>query len=122
MLDRVRVENTLSVGIFFSGTPTSGSITATVRDSAAAGNGSEGILATELGSGTTDVMIDRSAAVNNSVGIKASGAGATILIGDSTVSGNASGALSTTGGGVINSYQTNKMTGIGVPTNIIVMK
>ena len=33
MLDRVRVENGADIGIFFTGNPTTGSISATVRDS-----------------------------------------------------------------------------------------
>jgi hypothetical protein len=35
------------------------------------------------------------------------------------VSGNGGVALFTQSGGVINSYQTNQITGTGVPTNII---
>ena len=57
-----------------------------MRESVAAGNATVGIVAEESGSGTTDVMVDRSAAVNNGIGISPQGAGATIRIGDSTVS------------------------------------
>jgi len=123
VLDRVRVENNSQNGIGFAGTSTTGSVTATVRDSVSAGNGPLGIFAAEQGSGTTTVMIDRTASVNNGdTGIYASGAGATIQIGDSTVSGNGGAALFTVSDGVINSYQTNKVTGVGVPTNIIPMR
>jgi hypothetical protein len=113
VLDRVRVENSADAGIRFSGLSTTGSITATVRDSVSAGNAGFSILAGEASSGTTTVMIDRSAAVNNGTGIFASGAGATIRIGDSTVSGNNVNGLQTFNSGVIDSYGTNKVNGNG---------
>lgn len=123
LLERVRVERNSNFGILFQGGFTTGSITGTVRDSVAAGTG---IAALEGGSGTTTVMVDRTAAVNytTGTGILASGAGATIRIGDSTVTGNSTG-LSASGGGVIDSYGTNKVDGNGsdgAPTNTITMK
>jgi hypothetical protein len=125
VLDRVRVENASGGGILFSGQSTAGSVTATVRDSVSAGNANVGIFAGESGGGTTNVMVDRSAAVNNNGdGISASSAGATIRIGDSTVSGNTTG-LSAVSGGVIDSYGTNKVDGNGTdgaPTSTIAMK
>jgi hypothetical protein len=69
-------------------------------------------------------MIDRTASVNNVTGIFVQGAGATVRIGDSTVSGNGTG-LSTSSGGVINSYGTNKVHGNnsdGSPTGTIALK
>jgi hypothetical protein len=125
VLDRVRVENGTDMGIRFDGFSTTGSITATVRDSVAAGNGSQGITAAEFGSGTTTVTIDRTASVNNGTGgIVAAGAGAVIRIGDSTVTGNF-GGLSLVGGGLIASYGTNKVSSNvndGVPSSTIGMK
>jgi hypothetical protein len=126
VLDRVRVENApfSSFGIIVSGFSTGGSITATVRDSVAAGNAMIGIVASEGGSGTTNVMIDRSASVDNTTGVQATGAGTTILIGDSTVTRNGTG-LKPFSGGVINSYGTNKVDGNtsdGAATNIIPMR
>jgi hypothetical protein len=109
-LDRVRVENGSASGIVFGGALTTGAVTATVRDSVSVGNTFVGITAVEAGSGTTAVMIDRSASVNNATGIFSFSA--TIFIGDSTVSGNGTG-LSTTSGGVIASYGTNKVNGNG---------
>jgi len=124
-LDRVRVENAAFDGILRQGVFTTGSITATVRDSVSAGNALTGITADETAPGTTTVMVDRSASVNNGdAGIRSEGAGATIRIGDSTVSGNTLG-LSTSGGGVIDSYGTNQVNGNGTdgtPTNVIGMK
>jgi hypothetical protein len=126
LLDRVRVENApfSSFGMIFSGFSTSGSITATVRDSVAAGNATIGIVASEGGSGTTKVMIDRSASLDNSTGIQATNVGALILIGDSTVTRNGTG-LKPFSGGVINSYGTSKVSGNtvdGAATNIIPMR
>ena len=124
VLDRVRVENS-SNGILFQGGGITGSITATVRDSVSAGNTNSGIVAFEGGSGTTNVMVDRTASVNNLTGIFAAVAGATIRIGDSTVTGNSTG-LSIGTGGVIDSYGTNKVNGNttdGAPTGMpIAMK
>ena len=126
VLDRVRVENApfSSFGIIVSGFSTSGSVSATVRDSVAAGNAIIGIVASDGGSGTTEVMIDRSASLDNTTGIQASGAGARIHIGDSTVTRNGTG-LKPFNGGVINSYGSNKVDGNtsdGAATNIIPMR
>ena len=127
VLDRVRVETSSGTGMLFSGNTTTGAITATVRDSAAAGNGASfgsGIAAVENGSGTVNVMIDRTAVVNNNTGVFAFGAGATIRIGDSTVTGSNSG-LSAGNGGAIASYGTNQVNGNvadGDPTSTIAMK
>jgi hypothetical protein len=126
VLDRVRVENApfSSFGMIFTGFSTTGSVKATVRDSVAAGNAIIGIVASESGSGSTTVMIDRSASVDNTTGIQATNAGALILIGDSTVTRNTTG-LKPFSGGVINSYGTNKVNGNtsdGAATNIIPMR
>ena len=62
-------------GMVFQGNNTTGSINATVRDSVSAGHGSQGIFAVEAGAGTTTVMIDRRAAVNNGIGLFANRGG-----------------------------------------------
>jgi hypothetical protein len=122
-LDRVRVENG-GHGIVFGGSTTTGSIAATVRDSVSAGNSAgTGIHVEESGGGTTVVTVDRSASVNNGNGIVANGAGATIRLGDSTVTGNINGLFAN--GGVIASYETNKVNGNGFdgsPTSTIPMR
>ena len=56
MLERVRAENGADVGILITGFPTTGSISATVRDSVSAGNGGPGIFVSEGVPGTTTVM------------------------------------------------------------------
>ena len=111
-LDRVRVEEGVNHGITFLGSSTTGSITAMVRDCISAGNGGSGIGVNEFGGGTTTVMVDRSAAMNNTTGITASGGGVTVRIGRSTVTGNNVG-LSAFSAGVIRSYGTNKVNGNG---------
>jgi hypothetical protein len=108
MIDRVRVNGSASVrGIYVYGGST-GSINGTVRDSVLEG-GNYGVHVVENNSGTSNVMIDRSALVHNTgYGAVASGAGATIRIGDSVVTGNNIG-LYAVGGGVVASYGTNKV-------------
>jgi hypothetical protein len=114
MVDRVRAENATGNGFEFSGSNTTGQITATVRDSVAAGNAANGIVAFDGdGSGATKVMIDHTAAVNNTnSGVVSVNAGATIRIGDSTVTGNGTG-LNAAAGAVLESYGTNKVDGNG---------
>jgi hypothetical protein len=122
--DRVRVENGAGHGLVFGGGSTTGLITATVRESVSAGySAGTGIHVEESGSGTTAVTIDRSASVNNASGIVANGAGATIRLGNSTVTGNINGLFAN--GGIIASYGTNKVNGNtfnGTPTSTIAMK
>ena len=58
-------------------------------------------------------MIDRSAAVNNGIGLFATGVGATVRIGNSTVIGNTQRGLLVSNSGLIHSYGTNKLHGNG---------
>ena len=121
LLERVQVENSASDGILVRGDNTSGSVTAAVRDSVSSGNVANGILAMFV----VNVMVERSALVNNNRGITATGAGATIRIGNSTVAGNANTGLLAFLGGVIESYGTNKVNGNGAdgaPTSTILKK
>lgn len=124
--DRVHVENN-TFGILFHGDFGSGTgaLVATVRDSVVAGGSSQGILARKLTNpGSVRVMVDRTALVNNQTGIRVDGPGATVFVGDSTISGNDTGLL-TTSGGIINSYKTNKVNGNtidGTPTATVLYK
>jgi hypothetical protein len=130
-LDRVRVENSRGdYGIHFFSTYTKGTVTATVRDSLVAGTISSGstygigIMVFEGGGGKTKVMVDRTASINNMTGIRASGPGAIVHLGESTVHGNVLG-LEVDNGGVIASYGTNKVSGNGTdgnPTSTIAYK
>jgi len=121
-LDRVRIENGPFNGLVFR--PGNTPLNATVRSSVISGHGGTGILASTTG-GTVNVMLDRTVSMSNGTGVFASGAAATIRIGDSTVTGNQALGLNTSGGGVISSYGTNQVNGNGtdgVPTNTITMK
>jgi hypothetical protein len=121
VLDRVRVENSVTHGVQFEGFFTTGSVSATVSDSVSSGHGGIGFGAGG-GSGTASLMIDRSTSANNGTGIFATAANATVRIGDSTVSGNTGLGLHPQGGGVIASYGTNKVNGNGTdgaPTSTI---
>jgi len=126
MLERVRVEKGSAPGMLFTGSFTTGTVAATVRDSVADGN-SVGIMATDSGGGSVSVMIDRSAAVNNSgTGVVAIGSNTLIRIGDSTVTGNGTG-LETNTSGAMASYGTNKVDGnttdvLNAPSSTIPMK
>jgi len=123
LLDRVRVENATNLNIAFNGGFTTGAITATLRDSTSAGGGIGVFVQEPSGGGSTNVMIDRCAIVNNSTGVSATN-DAIIRIGDSTVTGNSLG-LSSDSGGQILSYETNKVDGNGTngaPTGTIAMK
>jgi hypothetical protein len=127
VLERVRVENGDYHGILFNGFGTTGVIAATVSDSVVAGNNQLGISALDDINGGTRLMVERSAAVNSSgigTGVFATGAGATIWIGNSTVSGNENG-LHAQIGAAIRSYATNKVNGNandGAATSTILMK
>jgi hypothetical protein len=68
VLDRVRTKNSGEQGMRFSGSGTTGSINATVRDSVSAGNASSGIFASREGAAAVNVMVDRSASMNNFAG------------------------------------------------------
>lgn len=110
VVDRVRIESPAFHGIVIAGHNTTGSINATVRDSIAAGGAGTGISAVDAGGGTTRVMVDRSASLNNFHGISVGGANTTLWIGDSTISGN-SGIGFVSSGGASVSYGTNKVNG-----------
>ena len=108
-LERVRVHNGSSFGMDFNGFATTGAIEANLRDTVVFGHNQAGIAARESGGGSTTVIIDHSASMNNAAGLFAFGANAKIQIGNSTLGGNfkAFDAI----GGVIESYGTNQANG-----------
>jgi len=110
VLANIRAENSGN-GVQFSGNSTTGSIIATVSDSVFAGNTGGGIVVSDDG-GVTNVMIDRSAMVNNAAGLSILGANnGDVWIGDSTVTGNGTGLNN--GSNLLVSYGTNKVDGNG---------
>lgn len=107
-LDRVHVEKNI-VGINADSRSAS-AIAVTVWDSVVAGNMDAGIVVTSKGHPNT-VVIDRSAVVNNyDVGIQSDGTGSTVYVGNSTISGNATG-LRAVNAGVLTSQMNNAVVG-----------
>lgn len=106
-------------GIFMDGAGSIGTITATVSESVAARNATFGFLAeTSSGHAPTTLMLVRSVAANNNIGIEAQGNGAALRVAQSTVTGSpASGWL--INGGIIYSYGDNYMDGNGGNTGTL---
>ena len=101
-----RIEN-CAIGL--SAVSTSGAITMAVNDTVIVGNRSHGVSATS--GSPIRLMLDRATISNNaSTGVLASGAGTTIRINSSTITGNATG-VSAVGGGVLRSYKNNAING-----------
>jgi hypothetical protein len=83
-------------------------LNATIVDSVAANNANGGIIAvTEISTAPVTLMVLRSAAADNNVGIGAQGSNATLLVGQSAVTGNANGWEIS--GGTVQSYGDNKI-------------
>jgi len=93
-------------GIVSDTTGTSGALNVTIADSVSAGNTNSGIVATTAGS-IARVMVNRTASVNNGVGINTGGGGnATVLVGESVVTGNGTGIGA---GANVTSYKNNQI-------------
>jgi hypothetical protein len=111
VFNRVEADNN-NDGITVMGAGSTGTLQATVTDSVAAGNSAHSGFGVATGSGqaATSLMVSRSVAANNFYGIVADGAGATLWIGQSTVTGNVDGwdALNS---GFVQSYGTNQING-----------
>jgi hypothetical protein len=122
VLNRVQVENNFQ-GILADGTGSTGVILVEVRDSVVAGNLGHGIAAiSSAGHSPTGVIVDRtSSAFNAASGILAQGAA--VHLGNSTVTGNATG-LNVAGGQIL-SYQNNQTSGNfndGAPTGVLTLR
>ena len=107
---RVSLENNV-VGISALGAGATGDIRVTVEDSTVAGSSSLGLFANSAaGQSFTRIMVDRTAVVNNSIGISVNGTQAGVLLANSTVTSNINGLVSAAGGQIF-SYKTNKLNG-----------
>jgi hypothetical protein len=102
IFNRIRIENSNQGIVIDRGT-------VIISNSNISGNTGQGIVADTDGSQTARVIIDRSAIVNNGTGVEVVGAGGTVWIGDSVVTGNAVGLLNN--GGTLSSYVSNKVHG-----------
>lgn len=108
-INRTQVENN-TIGIKFEAGGT-GAVVGLVRDSLSAGNSGNGIMASTGATPAVTVMIDNTASSSNAgVGINATGSGATVRIGRSTVTNNVTG-VSSISSGVLRTYQTNQING-----------
>jgi hypothetical protein len=111
IVNRVEVNNNVT-GIHVSGLAASsgGTVTATVSDSVAAGNSDKGFFVETFASGpsTSAVLtLVRAVAANNSIGVEAVGANATMLLAQTTVTGNSSFGWTAASAGTIKTYSDN---------------
>jgi hypothetical protein len=111
LLTNVQVENNLT-GFRAESTSAAGTINATIVDSTLAGSTANALVANApAGMATVQVMVDQSAIVNNAgVGIRGDGAGATVRIANSEITGNATGS-NFTNGAAFQSYGNNRIDG-----------
>ena len=113
MLRWLHIDNNTGEGLRVDGTGGSGAINATVADSTASFNASNGIDAVS-GPGNATVNVMRVvAAANGSAGIEAnqsSGGTASVTVGSSVLYGN-NVAAQATGGASLLSYSNNQVTG-----------
>ena len=121
-LSRVETYNNSRDGILVDGISGTGTVNATAADSVAANNGAAGFHVTSLSIGAaTSLMVVRSVAANNGTGLSAASAQATLRVGQSTVTGNATSW--SVAGGILRSYGDNNIDGNGdgdpPPTTIV---
>ena len=113
VLNQVEMLNNVVNGFEIDGGSSTGTINATVTDSVSAGNspssaGGAGFLVSSTGGAVTKLMLGRSVAANNGVGIWVVGVAATARVGQSIVSGNGNGWFAD-GFGTLQSYGTNQI-------------
>jgi len=109
-LDRVHLENNVR-GLWVDGSQSSlGGARVVIRDSMVSGNAGDGILAsTTAGNAPAFIVVEHTTVMNGAAtGIHADGPGATMLLNDDTVTGNAIGIGAVNGGQLI-SYGNNKV-------------
>jgi hypothetical protein len=116
-IDRVRLErNRFGVRV-------EDAARATVRDSSASNNGTNGFVAFSAGGASTLTLEHSLAADNTNNGVSALGAAATVRLSNTTVVGNGTGLNA--GGGAIVSFGNNQITGNGVdgaPTTTVLQQ
>jgi hypothetical protein len=115
-LTRVEAYNNSQSGLALDNTDTIGpghTISASVTDSVIANNGGIGLFAfstSTAGHAVTNLMVIRSVSANNSTGIAATGPVATVRVGQTTITGNATAWAEFTGG-TVRSYNDNNIDG-----------
>jgi hypothetical protein len=103
-VNRTQIEDN-SAGILVDGSGGTGGIKGIVRDSVVAGSTNNGITANSNGPSAT-IMVDNVGVANNNFGLVASGSGGGLLVGRSSVTGNAT-AVSFAAPGAVLSYGDN---------------
>jgi hypothetical protein len=111
-LNRVEAYNNSTAGINVNGGGSTGTINVTVTDSASANNANYGFfIRSTAGHASTSLMVVRSVAANNGIGLNAEGgATATLWVSQSTVTGNGSSWVAG-GGGILQSFGDNNIVG-----------
>ncbi len=112
VLKGVRIRNNANNGISVNSTGNTGAgITVVMEDSEVVGNDQGVTVASAVGTATIGMMIHGSTIANNGgFGIVANGSVITIRVGDTSITGNATG-IATAGGAIINSFGTNRLFG-----------
>jgi hypothetical protein len=111
-IDNVRSENNTH-GIRADSTTTTGSITANIYRSTAAGNTGSGVLAqSAVAAGTPiNMMISNSGLLVNNNGLNAIGSGVTVRIGNSTITGSLNLGVNIGSSATVLSYKNNQIDG-----------
>jgi hypothetical protein len=110
VLNHVHAENK-SLGIKVDSTAGPGTVNVTVSDSISAGNTNADMAAfTTPGTGTANVMVNRTSLSASLVGLRSDGPTTTVRIGDSAIFGNVTGVV-TANGGMLQSYGNNQLNG-----------
>jgi len=102
--------NANTSGVRADTTAATGSVKVTVEGSSISGNANDGATAIAIAGGGASVMMINKSVVgyNSSTGVVANGG--IVQLGDSVVTGNATG-LSSINGGILNSYKNNSING-----------
>jgi Right handed beta helix region len=110
VIDRVRMVNNSQNGLAVSGGfSTGGAIKVAVTDSVSANNGAAGYGIFSIAGTPASLMLMRSAAANNSVGVEAGNAATVLRLGRSSITGNGTTARAT-GGAIVQSFGDNAIT------------
>jgi hypothetical protein len=110
-LSRVEMYNNSFDGLLVQGGLSTGTISATVADSVAAGNNRNGFYAfSSAGHAATSLLVTRSVSAHNSVGVNVEGPPATLRVGQSLVTGNKT-TWFVKSGGLLRSYGDNALDG-----------
>ena len=108
LVSRSQLLNNGGAGLRGDGTGSTGGITVSVSDSAAAGNVGGGFTAFSQAAASTKLMLNRVVSSGNGIGLNANGSAAILRIGSSVVSGNLTG-VSIASGATLSSYNNNQV-------------